>query len=220
MHEKVQLERLLDGLNGHDWLRVMGISGITDGEKKAFEPKRDYFIHEVRSLLEKFRLWREEEKRRKVEKEETVDDEDKSREATEAVNETAPPTARAATSPRSDGDPPDYSAIDASAARQLHHEAILATKKPSQNNLSIKNRSQASKEKPFTSFYSKPYMREAAIGKHRRGRARTAFGRPVPDPEERDFKLPQDVLTEEAIAASERGRRAAKRRKEEDEGGI
>ena len=69
MHEKVQLDRLLDGLRGHDWLRVMGISGITDSEKKAYEPKRDYIIAEVRALLEKFRLWKEEEKRRKAERE-------------------------------------------------------------------------------------------------------------------------------------------------------
>ena len=75
MHEKVQLERLLEGLRGHDWLRVMGISGITETEKKLYEPKRDHLIREVKILLEKFRLWKEEEKRRKVEKEEE-DDED------------------------------------------------------------------------------------------------------------------------------------------------
>ncbi|KAL9117161.1 MAG: hypothetical protein Q9187_006306, partial [Circinaria calcarea] len=65
-HEKVQLERLLDGLKSHDWLRVMGISGITDSERKAFEPKRDFFIREVSSLIAKFRRWKEEEKRRKA----------------------------------------------------------------------------------------------------------------------------------------------------------
>ncbi|KAI4151158.1 MAG: hypothetical protein LQ340_003666, partial [Diploschistes diacapsis] len=69
MHEKVQLERLLDGLHGPDWLRVMGISGIVEGERKNWEDKRVYFVKEVKALLAKFRLWKEEERRRKVERE-------------------------------------------------------------------------------------------------------------------------------------------------------
>jgi hypothetical protein len=63
MHEKVQLERLLDGLQGPDWLKVMGITGVTDGERKDWEPKRDYFVKEVETLVDKFRLWKEQEKR-------------------------------------------------------------------------------------------------------------------------------------------------------------
>ena len=68
-HEKVQLERLYDGLRGPDWLRVMGISGVTEGERKAWDGKRSYFVREVGALLEKFRVWKEEEKRRKLERE-------------------------------------------------------------------------------------------------------------------------------------------------------
>ena len=61
-HEKVHLEALLEGLRGHEWLRVMGISGITDTEKKEYESNRDYFIREVAGLVEKFKAWKEEEK--------------------------------------------------------------------------------------------------------------------------------------------------------------
>jgi hypothetical protein len=69
MHEKLQLERLLDGLQGPDWLKVMGVTGVTDGERKDWESKRDYFVKEVEALVDKFRLWKEEEKRLRAEKE-------------------------------------------------------------------------------------------------------------------------------------------------------
>lgn len=203
MHEKVQLERLLDGLKGHDWLRVMGISGITDGEKKAYEPKRDYFVKEVLILLEKFREWKEEEKRRKVEKEESMldEDEDHEEDGSEGGSEDKAPDT-----------------TDAEAAPiHLHQEATSATKAPSAK------RSHRAKvplappaPKPFTSFYSKPYLRDAAIGKHRRGRARFAFGQPLPEPIDRDFGLPEDILSPEAIDGMRRSRRAKRRRSTED----
>jgi len=234
MHEKVQLERLLDGLRGPDWLRVMGISGITDGEKKAFEPKRDYLIGEVRMLLEKFRLWKEEEKRRKVQKEEDDDDEEEEddedgeeaseEEEEEDNNGSALPPPKGTAS--SNGDPPDYNDVDASAARQLHQEAILATQLPPnrKRTLTLSQPSPVSKRsttiptavKPFTSFYSKPYLRAAAINKHRRGRSKTAFGQPLVEPAERDFVLPDEVFSDEAVRESERRRRRRRR----DSGGA
>jgi len=68
-HEKDQIIRLLDGLQGHDWLRIMGVSGITESRKKTFEPAREHFIKGCQAILEKFRVWTAEEKRRKQEKE-------------------------------------------------------------------------------------------------------------------------------------------------------
>lgn len=200
MHEKVQLERLLDGLKGHDWLRVMGISGITDGEKKAYEPKRDYFMREVSMLLEKFREWKEEEKRRKVEKEESMIDGGEHQEE-DGSNE----------DDETEDDPPDYTSAEA-AATQLHKDATLATKVPHR----AKAPSAPPVQKPFTSFYSKSYLRDAAIGKHRRGRARFAFGQPLPEPVDKDFCLPEDILSPEAIDGVRRSRRAKMRRSNED----
>lgn len=206
-HEKVQLERLLDGLKGHDWLRVMGISGITDSEKKIFEPKRDYFIEEVSSLIEKFKAWKEEEKRRKVEREQYLlaEDDEESESKAEFCSE-------------SEGDPPDLSDVDAWAARQLHQEASSATE--SQAGKRRKHHAQTASaplivEKPFTSFYSKPYLRDAAVGKHRRGRTRFAFGQPLPNVVEKPFQLPSDMLSQDAIAASARSRRRARRESKE-----
>ena len=203
----------------------MGISGITDSEKKAFEPKREYFIKEVSALIAKFKAWKEEEKRRKIEKVEAAADEDEEEES--ADEEAEPPTKRKRMSgvDRS-SDAPDLSDVDAWAARQLHQEAISATgprpPKASRTHKHSRNSSATTAhllpshttsliEKPFTSFYDKPYLRDAAIGKHRRGRTRFAFGQPLPDVEEREFALPDDMLTEEAIRASARSRRRAKR---------
>ena len=194
-HEKVQLDRLLNGLKGHDWLRVMGISGITDTEKKAFESKRDYFIREVETLLEKFRRWKEEEKRRKVEKE---------------ISETAD-------SDVEDGDEDeDSSDVDMLAARQLHREAQSHSRRRVRLHLLPPALpGPPPEEKPLTSFYSKPYLREAALGKHRRGRTRFAFGKVLPEIPEVDFELPHDFVTEDRIRASRRRGRAARRDKAE-----
>ena len=203
MHEKVQLERLLDGLKGHDWLRVMGISGITDGEKKAYEPKRDYFIREVLILLEKFREWKEEEKRRRVEKAESMLDEDEDQEEESAEED------------ESDDNLPDYASVDGTV--KLHREAKSITKAPpGKRSHRAKAPSAPPVQKPFTSFYSKPYLRDAAIGKHRRGRARFAFGQPLPELVDRDFGLPEDILSPEAIDGVRRSRRAKMRRSNDD----
>ena len=212
MHEKVQLERLMDGLKGHDWLRVMGVSGITDTEKKLYEPKREYFIQEVRVLLKKFQEWKEEEKRRKVEKEESMLDEDEDQEESnedqvdgeevESGNSANP------SSPITDPSPSDP------AARQLHHESILANVSKSTARSHHKkphNPPTITQPKTFTSFFSKPYLREAAISQHRRGRARYAFGQPLPEVEHRDFELGEDIITEEVLEKIERRRRVRAR---------
>lgn len=69
-HGKIQLDRLLNELHGHDWLRVMGITGIvTETERKLYEPKRAFFIREISALVEKYSEWKEEEKRRNAGKE-------------------------------------------------------------------------------------------------------------------------------------------------------
>ncbi|KAJ9197361.1 hypothetical protein DTO164E3_5794 [Paecilomyces variotii] len=223
-HEKIQLDRLLDELQGHDWLRVMGISGITDTEKKLYEPKRALFIKEVSALIDKFRVWKEEEKRRKLEKGQQLRDQDTPApfpdhepSVEEAGDEKGGLANGTASSDiQSFGEPPDINDVDAWAARQLLEEARSA---------SGGKRAKAARspsappppppppepEKPFTSFYAKRYLRDAALGHHRRGRTRTAFGQPIPDMEEREFQLPPDILTEEAIQACQRKRRRMRR---------
>jgi hypothetical protein len=116
MHEKVQLDRLLDGLQGHDWLKVLGITGVTDGEARKYEPKRDYFISEVQTLVNKFKQWKEQERKQRLEKE-----------AAAAAAEEAAREAEEGDESSDEGSvEPPSSDLNASAARQLQQETVNA----------------------------------------------------------------------------------------------
>ncbi|KAL1304010.1 hypothetical protein AAFC00_000451 [Neodothiora populina] len=243
MHEKAQLERLLDGLQGYDWLRIMGITGVTDTESRKYEQKRDYFISEVQALLQKFKTWKDEERRLKMEKEaaaaaEEEDDDDDEEDEDDSDDEEG-----ASNDVNGSEDEPSSSDVDGAAARQLQLEASgggkgrggkggkgSKGKRPLQHPQPL-NQQQREKapalapprppppvvyrpptpEGPFTSFYAKPHLRAAALGKARHGRKLTAFGQALPEVEEREFTLPSDYITPEAIKESARRRRRMKR---------
>lgn len=219
MHEKVQLDRLLDGLQGHDWLKVLGITGVTDGEAKRYEPKRDYFIAEVQALVDKFQEWKDEEKRQRMEREAALAAE---REAEEDDD------SGSLSSSESSVEPPS-SDLNASAARQLQQETASALKFSSKQPSSVQKRPPSKPNErasivpppepipyrppsPITSFYSKRHMRDAALKKTRQGRSVTAFGQPLPEPEEREFELPADYVTADVLKA--RGREWRRRKRE------
>ncbi|KAA8642300.1 hypothetical protein EYZ11_010375 [Aspergillus tanneri] len=249
-HEKQQLDRLLDELQGQDWLRVMGIGGLTDQEKKQYEPKRDYFVKEISALIQKFKIWKVEEKRRKVEKDklrvESAEDQNptpqhplssaashkrRSAEAVEDSDEADESPAALLSDAPSNGELPDDNDVDAWAARQLHHEARSATagkrpKAPSSAAAEGRRKSKTGsvtelaarspsphpiENKPFVSFYSKRHERDNALSTHRKGRVRVAFGHAVPEMQEKEFELPSDILTPEAVDSSRRKRRRMKR---------
>ena len=212
MHEKLQLERLLDGLQGPDWLRVLGISGITSSEKREYEPKRDYFVQEVQFLIDKFMAWKEEEKRLRSSNDTSLQHkawirvDDSGAEASENNEDT------------SIGETTSTD-LDVWASKQLHDEASTASiaRRPSRRDANI---SQQVPEpiKPFTSFYSKPYLRIAALGKHRHGRNATAFGHPIPECAPHEFSLPEDYLTKDILRANARKRRRLRREAHESRG--
>jgi Something about silencing, SAS, complex subunit 4 len=223
-HEKVQLDRLLDGLKGPDWLKVMGITGVTESEKKLYEPKRALFTREVTALIKKFEDWKEEEKRQKerkkqemreVEEREVDDGEDgveEGKDEPESPNqENSPPPAS-----NFDGSA-DYTSheVDALAARQLHQETTFTAsgpKKKAESDTTIPPLpTPPPAYKPFKSFYSKRHLRDAAVAGHRRGRAITAFGEPVPELDDHEFELPPTILTEDAVRASSRRKRRQRR---------
>lgn len=151
-HERDQIARLLNDLQGHDWLRTMGVSGVTESRKKSFEPARDHFIKSCQVVLDKFRAWGLEEKRRKLERERALAKEaDSSEESSESESEAAEEEevgaddsdvvmsdsihveAEVGDSMEEDSDdepgnvsaedPPELSDVDASIARQLADEA-------------------------------------------------------------------------------------------------
>lgn len=206
-HEKDQVMRLLEGLQGHEWLKLMGVSGITDSKKKDFETARAYFVKGCEGILEKFRKWREAEKRQKLRRE---------RESAKSNADEGEEEDEMEEADISDGDPPDYSDVDASAARQLHEEAVarlapLPSKHPDRR-ARPEMMPLTNIEKDFTSFFSKPYLREAALGKHRRsGRSVAAWGHAVPEVSEQDFDLPNELRDEETLKAHARRKRRDKR---------
>lgn len=187
MHEKLQLERLLDGLQGPDWLKVMGITGVTDGERKGWESKRDWFVREVEALVDKFRVWKEEEKRLRAEKEaaavakdglssEDEGSEEEEREVLPSRSKTKPPVPVPRRPPRP-------------------HGFLLPYIPPEPAT-------------PFVSFYAtSQHLRAAALGKNRHGRNLTAFGLPIPDFEEREFEVPEDFVDPQFLRDNARQRR-------------
>lgn len=232
-HEKAQVIRLLDGLRGPDWLKTMGVSGITESKKKEFEPARAHFVNKCEVVLEKFRKWAAEEKRLKLEKdraakesrasqeavsleeeidgeeaeEEEEDNEEEDEEQDEDEDETNDNGAK------SDSDPPEMSDVDASA-KQLHEEAMARSR------ITVKpaRRRPAAQELPpplpaeFKSFFKKPYQRDAALNKsRRRGRTVLAWGHPVPELEQQDFDLPEEYRDEDMLKARARRLRRLQR---------
>jgi Something about silencing, SAS, complex subunit 4 len=236
-HEKDQILRLLEGLQGHDWLRTMGVSGITESRKKTFEPARQHFIKGCQAILEKFRLWAVEEKRRKQEKErllaeqaeEMVDgdgDEDEQPEEAEEEDASGPEgidgNVDEGNDQVSDGDPPDYSDVDASIARQLHEEAAARSKPAGTNKSRPKKprpkaapqalRAQPQPQKEFRSFFRKKHERDAAMNRNRRGvRKVLAWGEQIPEIPESDFVLPEGYRDHEILKARARRKRRDKR---------
>ncbi|CAI0649278.1 unnamed protein product, partial [Colletotrichum noveboracense] len=218
-HEKDQIARLLGGLQGHDWLRVMGVSGITESRKKQYEPARQHFIKGCQAILERFRQWSLEEKRRKAEKDralakaeaEETSDEDSSEGSDEddAEEDDAGNV--------SDGDPPG-SSDDDSVSQQLHEEAIARSKGAKNSKkrprVIIQPRPPPKPEPPkeFKSFFKKRYERDAALHRHRRaGRKVVAWGHPIPEIPEIDFDLPEEFRDEETLKMQARKRRRDRR---------
>lgn len=227
-HEKDQVIRLLEGLHGHDWLKLMGVTGVTESRKKEFEPIREHFIRGCEIIIDKFKSWRDEEKRRKLEKEqalaeaaaeeEAAEEEEDFEELDEEVIEVEDEeeVAEADSGYLSDGDPPDYSDVDALVARQLQDEAkarSAPTVKGSPRKLrAVQVVAPVVLEKDFVSFFAKPHLRATALGKHRRsGRSVAAWGHPIPEVEEKEFNLPEEYRDEDSLKLRERAKRRKRR---------
>ncbi|KAI0517138.1 hypothetical protein F5B22DRAFT_605012 [Xylaria bambusicola] len=242
-HEKDQIIRLLGELQGHDWLRTMGVNGVTESRKKTFEPARDHFIKGCQAILDKFRLWSQEEKRRKLEREralaeETADEEDEDQQqSSESESESEGDSSGESGSMDDvdmvdvedasegdlapEGELPEYSDVDA-AARQLQNEAMeraryAASSSPRRNRGEPPPAIIDLTPREFTSFFEKKHQRDAALNKGRRkGRTVLAWGQPIPDMSEDDFVLPDFCLDEDTLKAHERQKRRDRRQRRQD----
>ncbi|KAJ2973399.1 hypothetical protein NQ176_g6632 [Zarea fungicola] len=239
-HEKDQIIRLLEGLQGHDWLRVMGVSGITETKKKMFEPARAHFIKGCQAILDKFKNWSLEEKRRKLERERALaeqaqeeaneteaGDEAEDEDMVDADNTTPTNQSRSDNGDGGEEDGEDAlmasqdnssEASSSSPAKQLRQEAmarsrIVASKRPRSDSTSTTPR-QSETPREFKSFFSKKYERDGALNRHRRaGRNVLAWGHPIPEIQETDFDLPEDYRNDELLKSRARKRRRDKRGK-------
>ncbi|KAJ6129607.1 hypothetical protein N7512_002387 [Penicillium capsulatum] len=131
-HEKQNVDRLLEELRGPDWLRIMGLTGVHDSEKKLYEPKRQILIQELVAVVKKFQVWKDDERRRKLGKDKPPPVVDTEPDARRPRKQSRP--VEDATD--GDGSPvsgidspstPDPNDVDAWAARQLHQEARSAS---------------------------------------------------------------------------------------------
>ncbi|KXH55725.1 hypothetical protein CSAL01_07175 [Colletotrichum salicis] len=223
-HEKDQVARLLDGLQGHDWLRVMGVSGITETRKKQFEPARQHFVKGCQAILDKFRQWSLEEKRRKAEKDRALAEKAEAEESSSGDENSSAESGSSEddvegddeTGDISDGDPPGSDDDDDSVTKQLREEATSRGSKNSKKRprATPQPRPPPKPEPPreFKSFFKKRYERESALHRHRRaGRKVVAWGHPLPEIPEIDFDLPEELRDEETLRVHARKRRRDRR---------
>jgi hypothetical protein len=198
----------------------MGVTGITDGARKEWEPKRDYFIREVRALLRKFALWRDAEKRLLQEKENVMHAKEEDEEEEEEEEEDAEAIVVDYEDDDSSLNGPASSDVDAWAAHQLLQEAKSASQfRISKPRPPPKPPKPPGPPKPFVSFFSKPHERAAALGKGRQSSRRTslAFGHIIPETSDVEFKLPKEYVTPEALMAHARKRRRLNRERKDDD---
>ncbi|KAK2048173.1 hypothetical protein LZ31DRAFT_550541 [Colletotrichum somersetense] len=234
-HEKDQIARLLDGLQGHDWLRVMGVSGVTETRKKQFEPARQHFVKGCQAILDKFRQWSLEEKRRKAEKDRALAEKAEAEDSSEDQSPTESASGEEAAEENgrsgdiSDGDPPgsdddddddgDDGDDDGDSVTQQLREEAKARSGASRNNRKRLRVTPQPKPPPkpeppreFKSFFKKRYERDAALHRHRRaGRKVVAWGHPVPEIPEADFNLPEEFRDEETLRVHARKKRRDRR---------
>ncbi|UZP46051.1 hypothetical protein NXS19_013863 [Fusarium pseudograminearum] len=195
----------------------MGVSGVTETKKKTFEPARNHFIKGCQAVLDKYRNYVLEEKKRKLEKDRAraeKEHEDSSIDEDETGDEVAD----------------DNVSDSASPAKQLQEEA-MARSRPSKGSKNRKATPQPAvakalrpakappapkppePPKEFKSFFSKRYERESALNRNRRtGRKVMAWGLPIPEIPEVDFDLPEEYRDEDTLKVRARKKRRDRRR--------
>ncbi|KAH6687834.1 something about silencing, SAS, complex subunit 4-domain-containing protein [Plectosphaerella plurivora] len=221
-HEKDQIIRILEGLQGHDWLRIMGVSGVTESRKKSFEPARLHFIKGCQAIIDKFRQWGLAEKRRKAEKEralaERAEQDGNDSDEDDVAVESGSDEEEVPDSDDDDDDsaPVDENDVEASIAKQLRQEAAARSRIAARAGRKRARTPPPPKPAPppreFKSFFKKKHERDTALNPNRRsGRRVLAWGEPLPDMPQQEFMLPEEFLDPETMKAHARKRRRQRR---------
>ncbi|KYK57595.1 hypothetical protein DCS_04606 [Drechmeria coniospora] len=222
-HEKDQIVRLLEGLQGHDWLRIMGVSGITETKKKTFEPARAYFTKGCQAILDKFKSWNLEEKKRKqkrgravAEQEQAAEEQGMTEQYQENGVEDEAEDGRDREGSVDSSTSQDDASEASSPAKQLRQEAMArsrmaASKRPRASTRPTPPRP-SEPPREFKSFFRKRHEREAALNRNRRtGRKVLAWGLPLPEFDEADYVLASRYRDEETLNVRARKKRRDKR---------
>lgn len=176
IHEKGELERLLEELRGPDWLKLIGVNVISEAEAKRFKLKRNIFISRAKTMLERYDAWRERDRELKLERERKL------AQQYESSSEAAPsgPSGKPSPTPTS-----------------IHKANIDPPQNTNLQDLNQTMQPPTAEEDPIESFYEKPHLRDATLKGYRRGRHALAFGQSIPDlPEFVEFELPFDTERE------------------------
>ena len=219
LHEKSELERILAELKGSDWLRTLGVGGVTESEKRSFEPKRDLFIKRIKSLLRKFADWKTEEKQLEQGKDPKVSPKYKTSRSRPGLKRKRDGI-RKEIHREHEEKKTSYDAAPGSergaSILQFYDGAGTIRSTSWKKEKKAAPKEESALPKPFTSFFAKKHERDAALGGYRRGRKVMAFGCPIPDPVEEDFELPDEIITEKVKSSQERKRRRMNRSKDDD----
>lgn len=184
-HEISKLETQMEVLKGNDWLKALGFErtyGMGVEERKRLEVIKDDVVAELEGIMEKYKYWREDEKRKRrrddrrkgrrgraeseVVEQEVVEEEVEEEEEDAEEEVTIPSTPLNKRGAVSGGKTPK------------HVEQIRKME-----------------ESPFVSFYKKPHLRAQALKQSRRSvRNLTAFGVSLPAFLEKEFELPVEII--------------------------
>lgn len=228
-YDKQRYEERLEKLRGTDWIKTFNLGGIAvklgNGE---MEKRRQVVIRWHESLLEKFKAWKEEERRQKAAKggrlsRSMTNSQERDTAEFEDLHE-KPACDEDDEDDEDEDDEDDDEDEDEDDDEQVDEEediyAIVDdSDDPGDNSYRSKQYRYTSKSskgahrfpytespkkkqldlKPFTSFYNKSHMRLAAISTGRKSsRNLTAFGEPLPEIEEREFLLPDEFFQQTA----------------------
>ena len=211
-HNAQMMEQDLEKLRspGSGWIKAIGLSNavVASFTKQELNERKRRLMTYLESTLEKYKAWREDERRKKLGRLSSSPKDSQERETAEpeVVEEIEEAEDEEEDEEEDEGIGSQYEEIE--EAPKSSRRAVPGKRSAPSPQPQRKTAKRAKLEdEEFTSFYDKAYKRQQAVGGTRKSaRTLTAFGEPLPDIEPKEFGLPADI-----IASSARYARARKR---------